>query len=272
MAFPSLSRTVRMQVPSRPEHLVEGPNTYAGSPLTEGIGAFFEVEVCCVGPLDAVSGYVEEIHSIDQAVREAGAPLLSASLASQTIVHPSALARTLLLLVDSILASTVESLSLKLNPYHDVTIDRNDMNHATLTRRYTFSASHWLRNQDLDDAGNLAVFGKCSGPNGHGHNYELEVRIRVPATGDSTSMSIVELDHIVQDHVLTLLDHKHLNLDVAAFKDMNPTLENITATCHQMLRSHLDTTTGKLVGVKVWETDRTFCEYPAPGSSEAVAK
>jgi len=260
MGNPSLTRTVRMQVPSRLGHLVEGPNTYAGTPLTEGVGAYFEVEVKCVGPLHPASGYVEEIHLIDRQVRERGTPLLSEALASPSPVSPAGLVKKLHHAIDSNIDSTVDCLTLRLSPYHDVRMERSDMNHATLARRYTFSASHWLRNPDLDDAGNLAVFGKCSGPNGHGHNYELEVRILVPASDEA--MSVVELDGIVEDRLLALLDHKHLNLDVDMFKELNPTLENITTACHHILEQHLNSPSGKLTGIRVWETDRTFCEFP----------
>lgn len=260
MGNPSLTRTVRMQVPSRLGHLVEGPNTYAGTPLTEGVGAYFEVEVKCVGPLHPASGYVEEIHLIDRQVRERGTPLLSEALASPSPVSPAGLVKKLHHAIDSNIDSTVDCLTLRLSPYHDVRMERSDMNHATLARRYTFSASHWLRNPDLDDAGNLAVFGKCSSPNGHGHNYELEVRILVPASDEA--MGVVELDGIVEDRLLALLDHKHLNLDVDMFKELNPTLENITTACHHILEQHLKSPSGKLAGIRVWETDRTFCEFP----------
>lgn len=260
MGTPSLTRTVRMQVPARLEHLVHGPNTYAGTPLAMGIGAYFEVEVRCIGPLDPTSGYVEEIHFIDRHVREKCVPLLSNALASPSPVSASQLVKQLHTAIDSALDSTVDSLALRLSPYHDVRMERNDMNHAILARRYTFSSSHWLRNPELDDEGNYAVFGKCSGPNGHGHNYELEVRILVPASDEA--MNAVELDRIVEDHVLARLDHKHLNLDVEEFRELNPTLENITSTCHRILEQHLGSPPGKLAGVRVWETDRTYCEYP----------
>ena len=262
MSTPSLTRTIRMQVPANLEHLVEGPNTYAGTPLTEGIGAYFEIDVRCVGPLDATSGYVEEIHEIDRQVREKCVPMLADAMTGPAPASAARLVKLLHGAVDSSLDSTVDLLGLRLSPYHEVRMECPEMNQATLARRYTFSASHWLRNPDLDDEGNYAVFGKCSHPNGHGHNYELEVRVLIPAGDDA--MNVVELDTIVETRVLSLLDHKHLNLDVDAFKELNPTLENIAATCYHLLDAHLDAPSGRLSGVRVWETDRTSCEYPTP--------
>ena len=57
---------------------------------------------------------------------------------------------------------------------------------AYLTRRYLFSASHRLHCEEMSEAENKAVYGKCNNPHGHGHNYSVEVTVagRVdPRTG-----------------------------------------------------------------------------------------
>ena len=46
-----------------------------------------------------------------------------------------------------------------------------------LTRRATFSASHYYRNPAWTEEKNRQVFGACANPNGHGHNYTLEVTV-----------------------------------------------------------------------------------------------
>ena len=46
-----------------------------------------------------------------------------------------------------------------------------------LSQKFEFSAAHRLSRPELSEAENLAVFGKCSNPNGHGHNYEVQVTI-----------------------------------------------------------------------------------------------
>ncbi len=48
---------------------------------------------------------------------------------------------------------------------------------AHLTRRYIFSASHRLHSDQLSEAENRAIYGKCNNPHGHGHNYALEVTV-----------------------------------------------------------------------------------------------
>ena len=58
-------------------------------------------------------------------------------------------------------------------------------------------------------------------------------------------------------------DHTYLNLDVADFRDQNPTVENITVTCHDKLVGPLADRDVSLKHVRLWETDKTCCTYPA---------
>jgi 6-pyruvoyltetrahydropterin/6-carboxytetrahydropterin synthase len=46
-----------------------------------------------------------------------------------------------------------------------------------LTRRATFSASHYYWNPAWTEEKNEQVFGRCANRNGHGHNYTLEVTV-----------------------------------------------------------------------------------------------
>ena len=46
-----------------------------------------------------------------------------------------------------------------------------------LTRRATFSASHYYWNDAWPAEKNEQVFGRCANRNGHGHNYTLEVTV-----------------------------------------------------------------------------------------------
>jgi len=46
-----------------------------------------------------------------------------------------------------------------------------------LTRRATFSASHYYWNEAWTAEENERVFGRCANRNGHGHNYTLEVTV-----------------------------------------------------------------------------------------------
>jgi 6-pyruvoyltetrahydropterin/6-carboxytetrahydropterin synthase len=129
-----------------------------------------------------------------------------------------------------------------------------------LTRRATFSASHRLHSAALSDSENARVFGKCNGANGHGHNYTLEATVRGEVHPDrGMVMNITELRDAIDATVMKEMDHKHLNLDVPAFRDLNPTAENIAVVCWRMLEKKL--APGLLHEVKLWETENNIVVY-----------
>ncbi len=129
-------------------------------------------------------------------------------------------------------------------------------------RREHFNAAHRLHNPDWDEAKNYKVFGKCNNPHYHGHNYELEVKLvgePDPETGYVMDLKI--LSDIIQEDVLEKFDHKNLNLDVEAFKNLNPTAENIVVVIYNLLRPKIDP--AYELQVRLYETPRNFVEYPA---------
>src|SRR6202008_2654717 len=97
-----------------------------------------------------------------------------------------------------------------------------------LARRYKFAASHRLHTDKFSEEENVRVFGKCANPYGHGHNYVLEISVSGdvdPATGMIANLA--DLDAFVQREVLDAFDCRSLNQDVAAFRDVVPTTENL---------------------------------------------
>ena len=149
-----------------------------------------------------------------------------------------------------------------IHPTHPQTPNEAPM--LTVTRTYDFSASHRLHSWTLSDEENADVFGKCNWENGHGHNYEIEVTLAGdpdPRTGQVGDLG--RLDRIVEEEVLTPYDHKHLNYDVAAFRDLNPTSENLTRVIWDNLSRRLgDEALGgaRLYRVAVRETARNYFE------------
>lgn len=133
------------------------------------------------------------------------------------------------------------------------------MNTAILSRRETFSASHRLHCNELSDEENKALFGKCNRDNGHGHNYVLEVLIKGPINPKTgLVMNLADLKALIHTHVLDKLDHRHMNLDVAEFKALNPTTENVTKVIWGWLAPHLD---GLLYEVRLHETENNLAIY-----------
>ena len=131
---------------------------------------------------------------------------------------------------------------------------------VTVNRKAHFNAAHRLYREDWDDAKNELVFGKCSNPNFHGPNYELIVSVTGsidPETG--FVMDLKKLKELIHLEVEEPLDHKNLNIEVAEFKNLNPTAENIAVFIWDRLRkkisSQMDLT------VTLYETPRNFVVY-----------
>lgn len=129
-----------------------------------------------------------------------------------------------------------------------------------VTRREVFSAAHRLHNPDLTEEENEAVFDKCNNYHGHGHNYVLEVVVAGnvnPKTG--YVIDLKKLKRVLHEHVISQVDHKHLNFDVAFMKGVNPTAENIAIGIWNQLVDKIDE--GKLYSVKLFETENNYIEY-----------
>ena len=128
-----------------------------------------------------------------------------------------------------------------------------------LTRRYAFSASHRLHSEQLSEAENQRIYGKCNNPYGHGHNYIVEVTVTGPvdpATGMIAHLG--ELDTLVAREVIEPFDHTYLNKDVAAFRERVPTAENL---CAEIFRRLAKFPGARLVRIRLEETGRNSFEY-----------
>jgi 6-pyruvoyltetrahydropterin/6-carboxytetrahydropterin synthase len=134
------------------------------------------------------------------------------------------------------------------------------MPRVRVTRRLHFSAGHRLHNPAYDEARNREVFGACSNPTGHGHNYDLEVTVEGevdPETG--FVIDLKRLRDLVQEMVIEDVDHANLNVDVDWMREVNPTAENLAVQIWRRLEGRLDG--GRLVSVRLFETERNFVEY-----------
>ena len=129
-----------------------------------------------------------------------------------------------------------------------------------VTRRVHFNAAHRMHNPNWDDATNAEVFGKCNNPNWHGHNYELEVTLKGepdPETG--YVMDLSRLKDVLEEHVLSKVDHKNLNLDVDFMRGVIPSSENFAIAIWQQIAPHV--APAQLHAIRLYETPRNFVEY-----------
>lgn len=132
-----------------------------------------------------------------------------------------------------------------------------------LTRRATFSASHYYWNDDWSAEENERVFGLCANRNGHGHNYTLEVT--VAGEPDAVTGFVVDLKwlkDVMEREVLSAYDHRHLNLEVPEFAKAIPTTENLAIAAWKRLEPAIEAVNGaRLRRVRIYETPEIFAEY-----------
>ena len=257
-----------------PDSSSDGSNGFAAVPPVRGWDRFFEFQVSCTGDPDPQSGYLLNIKAIDTAVRRLIVPRLSQACLSRTSSAenlPEAILAHALAQLAEALPATIERVSLRLSPYYAVEMHTQPTNspvatHPLLRLCFDFAAAHRLHVENWSEQKNRACFGKCNNPNGHGHNYKLEVAVQTSPTL-AHPCDIQALEQIVTTHVIDRFDHTNLNLDTVEFGSEHgviPSVENIARVCFELLADPVSTLGAdiRLASVRVWETDRTSCEYP----------
>lgn len=129
-----------------------------------------------------------------------------------------------------------------------------------VTRRVHFNAAHRMANPAWTDEKNAQVFGPCANKNWHGHNYELEVTLAGnpdPETGYVYDLG--KLNQLLEEHVLSKVDHKNLNLDVDFMQGIIPSSENFCMAIWRELEHRV--APARLHSVILFETPRNFVEY-----------
>src|ERR1700756_4555217 len=132
-----------------------------------------------------------------------------------------------------------------------------------LNRRYRFSASHRLHSEQMSEAENRAIYGKCNNPYGHGHNYVLEVTVSGQVDKNGMVCNLVDLDDCVQRSVVTGFDLDNLNMR-EEFVNAVPTTENLCTVIYDILKREF--TQAHLERVRLEETMMNSFEYDGKDS------
>jgi 6-pyruvoyltetrahydropterin/6-carboxytetrahydropterin synthase len=130
-----------------------------------------------------------------------------------------------------------------------------------LTRREHFNAAHKLYNPSWTKEKNDEVFGKCANENWHGHNFELFVTVKGspdPDTGFIVDAKL--LSRLIKEHVVDVLDHRNLNLDIPFMKDKICSIENLVFEIWGQLNAKMPLGVS-LYCIKLVETPRIYVEY-----------
>ena len=279
-----LTRTIRLAVtPSRatrPEHGGPRLNTFAAWPAPGLLAAWYEFDVTVVGTPEPETGYLLGIDVIDRVSRSAALPILEEAFAAGSDEPAAELLVRIAERIADELGPGCTAVAWRLTPRHEYTwnrdpigtseephMDRDTGPEITIRERFEFAAAHRLHCSGRSEEWNRETFGKCNNPRGHGHNYQVEVAVACGLDGNGEALlPIASLEAIVDQEIITRFDHRHLNEDCPEFADRNPSVENITMTCHELLDEPLAKAGGRLVSVTVWETGKTSCTYPVVGT------
>jgi 6-pyruvoyltetrahydropterin/6-carboxytetrahydropterin synthase len=233
-------------------------NSWSGFGASERMAPFHCWRVTLEGTPHPVSGYLCDIKVIDDIVLAAVKkvrPRLDPAEATEAEILAQvwdALPR------EFVTGACLLRPELLPSPYCRFTLERENPDMIEYTEQFEFSAAHRLHCAGWSDEQNRSVFGKCNNPSGHGHNYVFEVSVRVPrASWDFAHRR--HLMRVVKEAVLDRFDHKHLNEDTAEFRDLNPTVENITHVIWDQLCEPVKPL--ELVEVKLLETAKTWARY-----------
>jgi len=130
-----------------------------------------------------------------------------------------------------------------------------------LTRLEHFNAAHKLYNPNWSREKNEEMFGPCANENWHGHNFDLYVTIKGEPDADTGFlMDVKKLKLIIKEQVITKVDHKNLNLDVAFLQGKMCSTENLAIGIWNQLVPYLPENV-QLHCIKLYETPRIYVEY-----------
>jgi len=259
-----LTREVRFAIPLDAHQSMpvsRGGNGHGGVPAMDGLSIFLILRVTLAGELEPASSYLRNIKDIDRDVRTIALPIIQRAVGDRSFM-PARLMPELFRAL-SVFESGVSLIKLEwvTSPFQSFTICSPEADVVKLSQKFEFSAAHRLHNPSLDAEQNVATFGKCNNVHGHGHNYEVQVTLAGTPDANGRLIGMNEFEKIVDVQAITKLDHKHLNIEVEAFKELNPSVENIAKVIYGWLKSPLHGHQHSLAAVTVWETPKTWCEY-----------
>jgi 6-pyruvoyltetrahydropterin/6-carboxytetrahydropterin synthase len=265
-----LTRELRFFLPSGhfPGDASPVLNSWAGWPTSAAIGPFLTLRATLRGPIDPHTDYLCNVKRVDELLRDhAIKPACRQSSRSVNPLLPGQLlAEFWEQLADKIPAGIeLDELQLGISPFVSFSINQAYFPMIVVSQQFEFSASHRLHNHTLSDEDNRALYGKCNNPHGHGHNYVLEISLELyPESARDYAMTKTE--RIVKTKIIDRLDHRHLNLEISPFDQVNPTVENIAVAIWDWLAPEF-LAPNRLHRVRVYETPKTWADYSGPPSS-----
>ena len=115
-----------------------------------------------------------------------------------------------------------------------------------LSIKEEFAAAHLLRGYE----------GNCKDL--HGHTWKVETVLESPRLDPIGMVMDFKVVRMKLRELLSRLDHRYLN-DLPAFKEVNPTTENLAQYIYEEFAKECRPLTVKCV--RVWESDRASVTY-----------
>ena len=121
-----------------------------------------------------------------------------------------------------------------------------------ITKQYKFCAAHRYWNNRWTEAENFENFGDDIYL--HGHNYNLDITISGEIDTDSGFIvNLQKLNNIVQENVISIMDHSQIEKDIDWFENRQPSTENMVVFIWERLVGKIPSS-AKLHPIKLQET------------------
>ena len=124
-----------------------------------------------------------------------------------------------------------------------------------VSKVFSFDSAHFL----------LSYHGKCETL--HGHTYRLVVTVAGVPDAEGMVIDFILLKKIVQEEVLSVLDHSLLN-DILP----QPTAENIAKWVWQRISEKVRRDRAALFEVEVWETPTSYVRVRSEDILESTSR
>ena len=131
-----------------------------------------------------------------------------------------------------------------------------------ITKQYKFCAAHRYWNNRWTEAENFENFGDDIYL--HGHNYNLDITISGEINTDSGFIiNLQKLNNIVQENVISIMDHSQIEKDIDWFENRQPSTENMVVFIWERLVGKIPSP-AKLHSIKLQETPTISTTYFGP--------
>ena len=131
-----------------------------------------------------------------------------------------------------------------------------------ITKQYKFCAAHrywnnrWTKEENFENFGDDIFL--------HGHNYNLDITISGEINTDSGFIvNLQKLNNIVQENVISIMDHSQIEKDIDWFENRQPSTENMVAFIWKRLAGKIPSP-AKLHSIKLQETPTISTTYFGP--------